>query len=182
MTIKNEKTLAGAGNTNEGDNETGKNSNTHKSSSIELRRAIHKIEAAIADNNRVLRNINKKSVTASPAEFRELDEQFGETQKLNTALNKKLRALVEECHEATQREWRAARQREDEEKRHEARKREEIIRATGQTDLSPIDLQYELVARYREGGNYMAILDAMKAIDDLDLERAGLSYWGEGDD
>lgn len=31
MTIKNEKTLAGAGNTNEGNNETGKNSNDTKS-------------------------------------------------------------------------------------------------------------------------------------------------------
>lgn len=182
MTIKNEKTLAGAANTNEGKNEVDMNSNTHKSSSIELRRAIHKVEAAIANNNRKLRRINEESVTASPAEFRELDEQFGEIQKLNTALTKKLRDLVEECYEASQREWRASRKRREEAEQHEVRKREEITRITGRDDLSPVDLQYELVARYREGGDYMAILDAMKAVDDLDLERAGLTSWGEGDD
>ena len=182
MTTDKKKTPAGAGNTNEGKNEVDMNSNTHKSSSIELRRAIHKVEAAIANNNRKLRRINEESVTASPAEFRELDEQFGEIQKLNTALTKKLRALVEECYEATQREWRAAKKRREEAERHEARKREEITRITGRDDLSPIDLQYELVARYREGGDYMTILDAMKAIDDLDLQRAGLTSWGEGDD
>lgn len=182
MTTDKKKTPAGAGNTNEGNNEIDMNSNTHKSSSIELRRAIHKVEAAIANNNRKLRRINEESVTASPAEFRELDEQFGEIQKLNTALTKKLRALVEECYEATQREWRAAKKRREEAERHEARKREEITRITGRDDLSPIDLQYELVARYREGGDYMTVLDAMKAIDDLALQRAGLNSWGEGDD
>ena len=183
--MKNEKPLAGAGNTNEGNNEVDMNSNTHESSSIELRRAIRKVEAAIVNNNRKLRRINEESMTASPAEFRELDEQFGEIQKLNTALTKKLRALVEECYEATQREWRAAKKRREEAERHEARKREEITRIMERDDLSPIDLQYELVARYREGGDYMTVLDAMKAIDDLDLQRAGLTSWGddeEGDD
>ena len=182
MTIKNEKTPAGAGNTNEGKNEVDMNSNTHKSSIFELRRAIYKVEAAIADNDRKLRSIDEKAIKATPAEYRELDEQLGEVQKYNTALMKKLRGLVEECHVATQRESRAAKQREDEANRHEARKREEITRIMGRDDLAPIDLQYELVARYREGGDYMTVLDAMKAIDDLNLERAGLSSWGEGDD
>ena len=36
--------------------------------------------------------------------------------------------------------------------------------------------------RYREGGDYMTVLDAMKALDDLALKRAGVSSWGEGDD
>ena len=45
-----------------------------------------------------------------------------------------------------------------------------------------MDLQYMLVDRYREGGDYMTVLDAMKAIDDLDLQRAGLTSWGEGDE
>lgn len=182
MTIKKEKSLAGAGNTNEGKNEVDMNSNTHESSSFELRRAIHKVEAAITNNNRKLQCIDEKAINATPAEYRELDEQFGEIQKLNTALTKKLRALVEECYEATQREWRAAKKRREEAERHEARKHEEIIRVTGQNDLFPTDLQYELVDRYREGGDYMTVLDAMKAVDDLDLERAGLTSWGEGDD
>lgn len=48
MTTNKEKTPAGAANTNEGKNEVDMNSNTHESSSFELRRAIHKVEAAIA--------------------------------------------------------------------------------------------------------------------------------------
>lgn len=182
MSMKNEKPLAGAGNTNEGKNETGKNSNTHESSSFELRRAIRKVEAAIANNNQILRRINEKSMTATPEVFRALDAKFGAVQKENTALNKKLRALVEECYEASQREWRAARKRREEAEQHEARKREAITHITGRDDLSPTDLQYELVDRYRSGGDYMTILDAMKAIDDLNLERAGLRSWGECDD
>lgn len=103
-------------------------------------------------------------------------------QKENTVLIKQLRALVEELYEASQREWRAAKKRREEAEQHEARKREEVTHITGRDDLSPTDLQYELVDRYRAGGDYMIILDAMKAVDDLNLERAGLSSWGEGDD
>lgn len=182
MTIKKEKSPAGAGNTNEGKNEVDMNSNTHKSSSIELRRAIHKVEAAITNNNRKLRNIDEKAIKATPAEYRQLDELFGVVQKQNTALIKQLRALVEELYEASQREWRASKKRREEAEQYEAREREEITRITERDDLSPTDLQYELVDRYRAGGDYMTVLDAMKAIDDLALERAGLSSWGEGDD
>ena len=182
MTTDKKKTLAGAGNTNEGSNETGMNSNTHKSSSIELRRAIHKVEAAIAGNNRKLQRIDEKAIKATPEEYRQLDELFGVVQKQNTALIKQLRGLVEELYEASQREWRAAKKRREEAEQHEARKREEVTHITGRDDLSPTDLQYELVDRYRAGGDYMIILDAMKAVDDLNLERAGLSSWGEGDD
>ncbi|HAT1137134.1 TPA: hypothetical protein I8V89_000877 [Corynebacterium striatum] len=182
MTTKNEKTPAGAGNTNEGSNEVDMNSNTHKSSSLELRRAIHKVEAAIANNNRKLQRIGEKAINATPAEYRELDELFGVVQKQNTVLIKQLRALVEELYEAGQREWRAAKKCREEAARHEARKREEIAHIMERDDLSPVDLQYELVARYREGGDYMTVLDAMKAVDDLDLQRAGLTSWGEGVD
>lgn len=182
MIIKNEKTLAGAGNTNEGKNEVDMNSNTHESSTLELRRAIRKVEAAIAKNNRKLQRIDEKAINATPEEYRQLDELFMVVQKQNTALTKQLRALVEELYEASQREWRASKKRRDEEKQYEARKHEEITRITGRGDLYPIDLQYELVERYRNGGDYMTILDAMKAVDDLALERAGLSSWGEGDD
>ena len=182
MTTDKKKTLAGAGNTNEGSNETGMDSNTHKSSSIELRRAIHKVEAAIADNNRKLQRIDGKAIKATPEEYRQLDELFGVVQKQNTALIKQLRGLVEELYEASQREWLAAKKRREEAARHDARKREEITRITGHSDWSPMDLQYMLVERYREGGDYMTVLDAMKAIDDLDLQRAGLNSWGEGVD
>lgn len=182
MTIKNEKTPAGAANTNEGNNETGKNSNTREFSSRELRRAIRKAEAAIANNNRKLQRIDEKAINATPTEYRELDKLFGVVQKQNTVLIKQLRALVEELYEASQREWRAAKKLREEAEQYEARKREEIARIMERDDLSPIDLQYELVERYRTGGDYMTVLDAMKAVDDLALERAGLSSWGEGDD
>lgn len=140
------------------------------------------MEAAITDNNRKLRRIDEKAIKATPAEYRKLDELFGVVQKQNTALIKQLRGLVEKLYEASQREWRAAKKHREEAEHHEARKREEIARIMERDDLSPIDLQYELVARYREGDDYMTVLDAMKAVDDLDLERAGLTSWGEGDD
>lgn len=182
MTIKNEKALAGAGNTNEGASETGTGSTTYKHSSRELRRAIGKVQAAISNNNRALRQINEESLNASPAEFQELDADFGEFQRTNTVLTKHLRSLIEEHHQVVQQERDAAKQHEEEKARHDARKREVIARVTGHSDWSPMDLQYMLVERYREGGDYMTVLDAMKAIDDLDLERAGLNSWGEGDD
>lgn len=182
MTFKNEKTSAGATNTNEGNNETATYSNKTNHSSHELRRTIHKVQSAIADNNRILRKINEKAIIASPAEFQELDAKFGEVQKANTVLTRQLRTLVEECHEAAQREQRAAQERQEEKARHDARRREEITRITGHSDWSPMDLQYMLVERYRDGGDYMTVLDAMKAIDDLDLQRAGLTSWGEGDE
>ena len=173
MTTINAKTLAGAGNTNEGVIETGKGSDTRNHSSRELRRAIGKVQAAISNNNRALRQINEESLNASPAEFRDLDAKFGEVQKANTVLTKQLRSLVEECHQVVQQERDAAKEHQEESARHDARRREEITRITGHSDWSPMDLQYMLVERYREGGDYMTVLD---------LERAGLNSWGEGDE
>lgn len=182
MTTPNKKTLAGAGNTNEGAGETGKGSYTRNHSSRELRQTIAKVQAAISDNNRILRKINEKAIIASPAEFQDLDAKFGEVQRANTVLTKQLRSLVGDCHAAVQQERAAAKLHEEEKARHDARRREEITRITGHSDWSPMDLQYMLVERYREGGDYMTVLDAMKAIDDLDLQRAGLNSWGEGDE
>ena len=178
----NKKTPAGATNTNEGVHETGKSSYARNHSSREIRQTIYKVQAAISDNNRILRKINEKAIIASPAEFRDLDAKFGEVQKANTTLTRQLRTLVGDCHATVQQERAAAEQHEEEKARHDARRREEITRITGHSDWSPIDLQYMLVERYREGGDYMTILDAMKAIDDLDLQRAGLKSWGEGVD
>ena len=182
MITTNKKTPAGAGNTNEGNNETATHSNKTNHSSRELRLTIGKVQAAISDNNRILRKINEKAIIASPAEFRDLDAKFGEVQKANTVLTRQLRTLVEDHHRLMQQERAAVKEREEEKARHDARRREEITRITGHSDWSPMDLQYMLVERYREGGDYMAVLDAMKAIDDLDLQRAGLTSWGEGVD
>lgn len=182
MTTDKKKTPAGAGNANEGASETGTDSTTHKHSSRELRRTIAKVQAAISDNNRILRKINEKAIIASPAEFQELDAKFGEVQKANTVLTKQLRTLVGDCHNAVQQEQQASKEHQEEKARHDARRREEITRITGHSDWAPMDLKYMLVERYREGGDYMTVLDAMKAIDDLDLQRAGLNSWGEGDE
>lgn len=182
MTTNNEKTPAGAGNTNEGKNEVDMNSNATQSSSRELLKTIDRVHAAISVNNQKLRRINNEAKTATSDEFRELDKKFGVIQKENTGLFKNLRRAVEEYQEALKRERRAEHERKGKARLHYFRQREEIARITGRDDLSPIDLQYELVARYREGGDYMTILDAMKAVDDLDLERAGLKSWGECDD
>lgn len=182
MTTDKKKTPAGAGNANEGASETGTDSTTHKHSSRELRRTIAKVQAAISDNNRILRKINEKAIIASPVEFQELDAKFGEVQKANTVLTKQLRTLVGDCHNAVQQEQQASKEHQEEKARHDARRREEITRITGHSDWSPMDLKYMLVERYREGGDYMTVLDAMKAIDDLDLQRAGLTSWGEGDE
>jgi len=182
MTTKHEKTPVDAANINEGANETGTYSNDHNHSSSELREAITEVQAAISHNNVILRKINEKSVTATPTEFRELDAKFGEVQKANTALTKQLRTLVEKCHAAVQQEWRAEREHQEEIARNDARKREAIKRFTGHSDWMPIDLQYMLVERYRDGGDYMAVLEAMKAVDDIELEQAGISSWEEGAD
>ena len=131
MTTTDKKTPAGATNTNEGVHETGKSSYTRNHSSRELRRTITKVQAAISDNNRILRKINEKAIIASPAEFRELDAKFGEVQKANTALTKQLRSLVEECHQVVHQERAAAKEHQEEAARHNARKREEIARTTG---------------------------------------------------
>lgn len=108
MTTINAKTLAGAGNTNEGAIETGKGSDTRNHSSRELRRAIGKVQATISNNNRALRQINEESLNASPAEIQELDAKFGEVQRTNTVLTKQLRSLVEEHHRMVQQKRDAA--------------------------------------------------------------------------
>lgn len=73
MTTKHKKTPAGATNTNEGASETGTDSTTPKHSSRELRRTIAKVQAAISNNNRALRQISEESLNARPAEFQDLD-------------------------------------------------------------------------------------------------------------
>lgn len=182
MTTETKKIPAGAVNTNEENIETGKSSNTHKTSSFKIRQSINKLQAAITGNNWDIQHIAGKSVSVAPGEFRELDERLRATQKANATLNEQLRVLVKEYHEAVQRERRDAKNLENEKAFYEARKREVITAITGHSDWSPKDLEYVLIDRYRSGGDYMAVLEAMKAIDDLDLERAGLSSWGEGVD
>lgn len=97
------------------------------------------------------------------------------------------------CIAAHDAAWEANRRKNDaEEKRRrerQAREQEErdlIFEVTGE-DLDPIELQLELVLAYREGRDITQWLDAMKALDDLELKRAGRTSWSfdldeEGDE
>lgn len=63
--------------------------------------------------------------------------------------------------------------------KREAREREErdiVLEITGK-DRHPSELQDELVLAYREGRDTQRWIDAMKALDDLELKRAGLTSW-----
>lgn len=64
-----------------------------------------------------------------------------------------------------------------------ALKRDRIARElTGGQCMSEPDLPIFLVEAYRNGDDYRPFLEAMKRIDDLDLEEAGLTSWGDDDD
>lgn len=79
-------------------------------------------------------------------------------------------------------------QREEEEKQTRIREREQrererselVQKLTNGECLHELDLPGDLVAAYRAGRDYRVFLDAMKALDDMDLADAGLTSWGEG--
>ena len=100
--------------------------------------------------------------------------------------------ICRECAEAVNAEARAKREREA---RHEAAQAKQRARAeeeraiirqvTGHDDLAAPDLETLLVEDYRAGRDVTRWLDALKALDDAALKRAGLTSWGddeEGDD
>lgn len=73
---------------------------------------------------------------------------------------------------------REAEQRREEEERAQRREEERSIihRITGM-DLVEEDLPVFLLEYRREGKDFEMLLDAMQALDDLALERAGLTSW-----
>lgn len=98
-------------------------------------------------------------------------------------------AICRECAEAFNAEVRAEQKRRAQRAAAQARRKalanEEraiIKRITGQ-ELLGSELETELVAAYRAGRDVTVWIDAMKALDDVALERAGRTSWDdEGDD
>lgn len=94
--------------------------------------------------------------------------------------------ICRECAEAVNAEARAKREREAQHEavlaKQQARAEEEraIIRqVTGRDDLAAPDLEPLLVEDYRAGRDVTAWLDALKALDDAALKRAGRTSWGD---
>lgn len=94
--------------------------------------------------------------------------------------------ICRECAEAVNAEARAKREREA---RYEATQAERkalqdeeraIIRqVTGRDDIASPDLPFMLVDDYRAGRDVIVWLDALKALDDAALKRAGLTSWDD---
>ena len=73
---------------------------------------------------------------------------------------------------------REAEQRREEEERAQRREEERsIIKGITGMDLVEEDLPVFLLEYRREGKDFQPFLDAMQALDDLALERAGLTSW-----
>ncbi|HBC7265777.1 TPA: hypothetical protein KEY42_000455 [Corynebacterium striatum] len=97
--------------------------------------------------------------------------------------------ICRECAEAVNAEARAKREREAQREeilaKQQARAEEEraIIRqVTGRDDLAAPDLETLLVEDYRAGRDVTVWLDALKALDDAALKRAGLTSWSDEED
>ncbi|ART20574.1 hypothetical protein CBE89_02965 [Corynebacterium striatum] len=97
--------------------------------------------------------------------------------------------ICRECAEAVNAEARAKREREAQyeatQAKQRARAEEEhaIIReVTGRDDISGPDLPVMLVDDYRAGRDVTVWLDALKALDDAALKRAGLTSWSDEED
>lgn len=73
---------------------------------------------------------------------------------------------------------REAEQRREEEERSQRREEERsIVKGITGMDLVEEDLPVFLLEYRREGKDFQMFLDAMQALDDLALERAGLTTW-----
>lgn len=97
--------------------------------------------------------------------------------------------ICRECAEAVNAEARAKREREAQREeilaKQLARAEEErsIIRqVTGRDDISRLDLPVMLVDDYRAGRDVTVWLDALKALDDAALKRAGRTSWDDDEE
>ena len=170
MTMKNQKAPAGATNTNEGNNDPSINSN-HKQHTLiaHLRRSSVYYDGRKVSNDDATVYINRNDIP-----------RLGNPMPV---------AICRECAEAFNAEVRAEQKRRAQraaaQARREALANEEraiIKRITGQ-ELLGSELETELVAAYRAGRDVTVWIDAMKALDDVALERAGRTSWDdEGDD
>lgn len=75
------------------------------------------------------------------------------------------------------REEEARKQHREQEESARRREEDELIRSITGMDLVEEDLPVFLLEYRREGKDFQPFLDAMQALDDLALERAGLTSW-----
>lgn len=171
MTPNTKKTPAGATNTNEGNNDPSINSN-------------HDQHTVIAH----LRRTGGVYYDGRPFDRQDMPVYINrnDVRRLGTPTPV---VICRECAEAVNAEARAKREREAQREeilaKQLARAEEErsIIRqVTGRDDISRLDLPVMLVDDYRAGRDVTVWLDALKALDDAALKRAGLTSWDEGDD
>lgn len=87
--------------------------------------------------------------------------------------------LAYDAHIYELREREAARVRREEERAQLDAEERDIINAVTGMDLSRDDLVVFMTQARREGKDFQPFLDAMQALDDLALERAGLTSWDD---
>ena len=75
------------------------------------------------------------------------------------------------------REEEARKQHREQEESARRREEDELIRSITGLDLSRHDLVVFITQARRDGEDFQPFLDALQAIDDLDLERAGRTTW-----
>ncbi|HAT6521629.1 hypothetical protein [Corynebacterium striatum] len=171
MTTKNQKAPAGATNTHEGNNDPSINSNHDQ----------HTVTAHLRCTGGAYFDGQAFDRQDSPVYINRDDiRRLGNPTPV---------VICRECAEAVNAEARAKREREAQ---HEeilakqlARAEEEraIIRqVTGRSDISRLDLPVMLVEDYRAGRDVTVWLDALKALDDAALKRAGLTSWSDEED
>ena len=174
MTNHNEKTPAGAANTNEGNIDPSITSN-HQQPTVVAH--IRRTSGVYFDGRAVDRQ--DSPVYINRDDIRRLGKPMPVV-------------ICRECAEAVNAEARAKRARQAEheavlaEQRARAEEERSIIRqVTGRDGIARPDLPFKLVDDYRAGRDVTVWLDALKALDDAELKRAGRTSWGddeEGDD
>lgn len=174
MTTNNEKTPTSATNTHEGNNDPSTYSNHDQPTVVAhiLRTGGVYFDGRAVDRQDSPAYINRDDV-----------RRLGTPRPV---------VICRECAEAVNAEARAKREREAQyeaaQAKQRARAEEEraiICQVTGHDDLAAPDLETLLVEDYRAGRDVTVWLDALKALDDAALKRAGLTSWDddeEGDD
>ena len=171
MTTNNEKTPTSATNTHEGNNDPSINSNHDQ----------HTVIAHLRRTGGVYFDGRAVDRQDSPVYINRDD-----VRRLGTP---RPVVICRECAEAVNAEARAKREREAQyeaaQAKQRARAEEEraIIReVTGRTGIAKLDLETLLVEDYRAGRDVTVWLDALKALDDAALKRAGRTSWGDDEE
>ncbi|APT87455.1 hypothetical protein [Corynebacterium flavescens] len=176
MTINNEKAPASATNTHEGNNESDSSSNT-----VDTTPTLRMIRGGKSNG------IHHFPYAGGTMDRNDSIALYVTIDDLYRGYEQGRFVLSEADVKAHDEESRAER-RKEEERKQAARRREEreeqerlvIEKITG-VWVGADDLQLELLAARRRGEDVTKWLDALVAIDDMDLKAAGLTQWGESE-